>query len=61
MPGVDTIALTIDSADSRRAYSLDDGQLDSIGAAVVVGGKGCTNRLPRTTLRTAETGVLGRK
>jgi pseudomonalisin/xanthomonalisin len=61
VPGVDTIALTIDSADSRRAYSLDDGQLDSIGAAVVVGGKGCTNRLPRTTLRTAETGVLGRK
>jgi hypothetical protein len=58
---IDKLALTIDSADNRRLYSVDDGQLDSIGAAVVVGGKGCSNKLPRTTLYTAQTGVLGRK
>jgi hypothetical protein len=48
--------LTIDSAVNRRAYSVDDGQLDSIGTSVVVGGKGCSNKLPRTNLRTAQTG-----
>jgi hypothetical protein len=56
--GVDTLALTIDSAANRRAYSVDDGQLDSIGTSVVVAGKGCSKTLPRTSLKTAATGVV---
>jgi subtilase family serine protease len=54
------LALTIDSADNLRAYSVDDGQLDSIGVGVVVGGvlgSSCTNTLPTTNLTTAGTGT----
>jgi hypothetical protein len=54
------LGFTIDSSDNLRAYSVDDGQLDSIGEAVVVGGvpgSSCTNTLPTTNLSTADVGT----
>ncbi|HET9073294.1 MAG TPA: S53 family peptidase [Solirubrobacteraceae bacterium] len=54
------LSITVDSADSLRGASRDAGQLDSIGADVVMGGKGCANTLPATSLSTAQTGVLAR-
>jgi pseudomonalisin len=58
---VATLSLTVDSADTLRPWSVDDGQLDSIGVDVVmdgVPGATCTTTLPRTSVATADTGIL---
>jgi hypothetical protein len=50
------LPFTADSSDSLRLDSVDDGQLDSIGEDVVVGGvsgANCSNTLPVTNLTTA--------
>jgi hypothetical protein len=52
-------ALTADSADNLRAYSLDDGRLDSVGVDVVAGGvagTNCANKLPNTSVTGAGSG-----
>ncbi len=53
------LSFTTDSADTLRAYSVDAGQLDSIGVDVVVGGSpgsSCASTLPTTNLTTADVG-----
>jgi pseudomonalisin len=49
-------SITVDSSDNLRAYSLDDGELDSIGVDVVFDGQSgsnCSNTLPVTSVKTS--------